>query len=145
MLTSFIHLLLLHLSVFTFPKTPMKKLLFLIIQTINIGMIMASTQQNYLWAMIVLIILLGGMFVIFLYISSLTPKTHPSMLTKTYKSSKIWMMMISLIFFYNMLYNQYYFISESYMFNLTKMYTSFSSSTILLGMYLFFILLIVAI
>nr|YP_010561825.1 NADH dehydrogenase subunit 6 [Austropallene cornigera]UYX57773.1 NADH dehydrogenase subunit 6 [Austropallene cornigera] len=132
---------------FIISKTPMMKLMFVIMLTILIGMSMSLVQQNYLWSLIVLIVMLGGMFVMFLYISSLTPSPHP-MSYKMMKSK--WKMLMNLTMILSMMIistinlNQY-FIMESSMLNLSKMYSSYLLSTILIGSYLFFILLIVVI
>nr|ADB92021.1 NADH dehydrogenase subunit 6 [Nymphon unguiculatum-charcoti complex sp. SEM-1997] len=145
---TFINCVLMFLFIaFFLAKTPMAKLIFLIFQTILIGSFMGFTQQNYLWSLIILIVLLGGMFVIFLYISSFTPKSHLGLEVNT---NNLWLKIMNILLIFtlvpiSLLYSQSYFLVESSTLNLSKMYSSYLSSTVLIGSYLFFILLIVVI
>nr|YP_010564712.1 NADH dehydrogenase subunit 6 [Nymphon australe]UZA61089.1 NADH dehydrogenase subunit 6 [Nymphon australe] len=135
------------LILFIKSKIPMMKLIILILQTILVGTFMAMNHQNYLWSLIILIVMLGGMFVIFLYISSLTPKFHPISIIHN-KNNWINILNLTLIFMISMtmfMKIQPYFSMESNTLNISKMYSSFLPSTILIGVYLFFILLIVVI
>nr|YP_010564868.1 NADH dehydrogenase subunit 6 [Nymphon brevicaudatum]UZA61323.1 NADH dehydrogenase subunit 6 [Nymphon brevicaudatum] len=135
------------LIMFIKSKTPMTKLIFLILQTILVGIFISTIHRNYLWSLIILIVMLGGMFVIFLYISSLTPKSHP---LSTLNIKNNWMnilnfSLISMMTLTMFLKSQPYFTMESGSLNISKMYSSFLPSTILIGLYLFFILLVVVI
>lgn len=133
--------------IFKISKTPIIKLSSLILQTILVGSYIGITQQNYMWALIILIVLLGGIFVIFLYISRLTTKSHPNLIPYSYNKWRkiINILLTTILLLISFIISQPYFIIERRSLNLIKIYSSFLPSTILIGIYLFFILLIVVI
>nr|AND96065.1 NADH deshydrogenase subunit 6 [Onthophagus sp. BMNH670919] len=91
-------------------KHPLSMGLILLIQTINLSLYMGYLNSNYWYSYILFLIMIGGMLVLFIYMTSVASNE------KFYPSIKLFMFTMSMLFFYmfiKMMINPYYFLINS--------------------------------
>nr|WGO57909.1 NADH dehydrogenase subunit 6 [Cyrtonotula longialata] len=136
--------------IFTQMNHPLAMGLILLIQTLLISLITGLLTQSFWFSYILFLIFLGGMLVLFIYVTSLASNEMFHMSTKLMFISFIMTFMLTFIFksFYTSLINQetmnFIFINNMTSIPLIKLYNSSTSIiTILLATYLFLTLIAV--
>nr|AVN68115.1 NADH dehydrogenase subunit 6 [Carbrunneria paramaxi] len=129
---------------------PLSMGMMLMIQTMLISLISGIISQSFWFSYILFLIFIGGMLILFIYITSLASNEMFLFSSKMLIKSMITtlMMVILLKSFYFIYYNQdtsnLMFINNPLMYSLNKLYNQYTNIiTILLASYLFLTLIVV--
>nr|YP_010170665.1 NADH dehydrogenase subunit 6 [Allantus togatus]QRZ60647.1 NADH dehydrogenase subunit 6 [Allantus togatus] len=103
MIKFFMMFLFLNSTLFMMMKTPLSMGLILLIQTMNISMISGIMSFNFWYSYIIFLIMLGGMLILFIYVSSLS-SNQKFYFNKKIIFISIFMMMILMLMIMNSKY-----------------------------------------